>query len=177
MKKIVFLIMSFMAMVGLSAQINELRDTDTGILVQFVEGMIPLRKIEIINPTCVVGMTINEDAGDIPIVDYAYWTGNCGITESTLGFQLEDTSVVNIMVMFDENVYSGAKAVKEWIKLNAPKDDKLLESEIRRILKETNSNDSDYILFRAEESKVKLGKNIVFIYCTKSLARRRGIID
>ena len=42
-------------------------------------------------------------------------------------------------------------------------------------VKKYNKKDRDYILFRGEDKKIEMGRIIVIIYCTKELAKKRGI--
>jgi len=69
----------------------------------------------------------------------------------------------------------GVRVFRNWIKENTPKDDKVIEEQARKFMKKYNKNDKDYILFRAQDQKEEMGRNIAIIYCTKELARKNGI--
>lgn len=174
MKKFLFVLVSVLMMASVSAQENHIESADTGVLVELVGQLIPIGKIDVINSTCVVGMSNIEEAGGVPVLMYSYWIGDYGIYQSTLGMKFQETEAVTLMMMFDEGTDEGVRALKDWIKFYAPKDDKLIEEQARKFMKQYNKNDKEYVLFRAEDRKVELGRSIVIIYSTKELARQRG---
>lgn len=175
MKKIVLVLMSVLMWTGLSAKENHLEGADTGILVELVGQTVPFEKIEIINPTCVVGMTNLEEADGIPAVSYSYWSGECGIMQNTWGLGMQKSEAVNLFMVFDKGLEDGVLAFRNWIKDHAPKDDGTIEEQARCFMKKYNKKDRDYILFRGEDKKIEMGRIIVIIYCTKELAKKRGI--
>jgi len=100
MKKFVLVLLSFLMLASVSAQENHLESADTGVLVKLVAQLIPVDQIEILNPTCVVGMTKIERAGNISAIVYSYWTGDYGIWHNSLGLMLQNTEAVTLIMTF-----------------------------------------------------------------------------
>lgn len=176
MKKFLFIVLSAFLLSGAFSEENYLESADTGELVELVGQVVPIEQIEIINPTCVVGLVSNDETGGAPCIMYSFWNGNSGVWQNTLGLQLHEPEVISIMILIDKGFDAGAKAVKEWIKSAASKDVEQIEGHIKSIMKQFNKNDKDYALLRPADSKNGIGRTIVLIYSSKEKFKEKGLM-
>lgn len=175
MKKYLLVLLAFLMLSsGVTAQENYLESADTGFLVQTVSELIPMNKIEIINSTCVIGMDNLQAADGIPAIVYSYWSGNYGYMQNTLGLKLQDSKAVSIIMTFDRGMEEQVLLVKKWITDYAPKDDRMIEEQVRSLMHQNYNKDKDYILLRAQDQKFEIARTIAFVYCTKEMAKENG---
>ena len=169
MKKLLsVLILSLLTLSVFAQEEDYLQSVDTGVLVTAVGQVVPIGKIEIINPTCVVGITKVAAAGNRPFISYAFWSGQYGMMKNAFGMKFSETKAITVLISMDEEFEFLANIVKNWFYDNAPKDVKEIETEVGKLLKKHNPNHNSYIFFKFKDEDEANSRFINYMATSKN---------
>lgn len=174
MKKNILFLTILLISVFSFAQENHLNKADTGILISTLNEFIPIEKIEIIDSNFAVGLDLLEDAGNRPFLGYAFYTGDYGLFENSLGLHLTDTKLVTIILAADKEFYTTFQQLETWLLNNKPKNIEEISNKFKEVLNKNNKNPNNYILLKNQEINNQEYYIISYIYCTKELAKQNG---